>query len=80
MESLEIFNMLKSLARASFKILKNIEQYLNPYLIFKEVFKEQTLSQIEFDIQDIKEHALGNASSCPSENIFVFHLSILIDC
>ena len=67
MESVEIFNMLKSLARASFKILKNIdkyvriresndvlhskylvyasgltyEQYLNPYLIFKEVFKEQ---------------------------------------
>src|SRR5690606_896189 len=67
LESLEIFNMLKSLARASFKILKNIdkyeriresndvlhskylvyasgltyEQYLNPYLIFKEVFKDQ---------------------------------------
>lgn len=27
MESVEIFNMLKSLARASFKILKNIDKY-----------------------------------------------------
>lgn len=102
MESLEIFNMLKSLIRTSFKILKNIdkyeriretndvlhskylvyasgltyEQYLNPYLIFKEVFKEQTLSQIEFDIQDIMEHALGNASSCPSEDICISFINI----
>ncbi|RLZ09723.1 hypothetical protein [Faecalibacter macacae] len=101
-ESLKILNVLKSLTRASFKILRNIDQYerksesnavlhskylvyasgltyvhyLNPYLLIKEVFKEQTLSQIEFDLQDILEHALGNASSSPSEDVCISFINI----
>ena len=102
MESLEIFNMLKSLIRASFKILKKIdkyerksesndvlhskylvyasgltyEQYLNPYLIIKHVFNEQSFSQIELDLEDIMEHTLGSYGSCPSEDICISFINI----
>ena len=101
-ESLETFNMLNSMIRASFKIYRKIdkyarerdvnatlhfkytafasgltnEQYINPYLIFKDVFKEQTLSQIELDLEDIMEHALGNYSSCPSDDICISFINI----
>lgn len=52
------------------------EQYLNPYLIIKHVFNEQSFSQIELDLEDIMEHTLGSYGSCPSEDICISFINI----
>ena len=101
-ESLFIFNLLRSMIRAAYKmyckpnkyfssdVMKSFDtntyhlfignlaykEYINLYFLFKSVFKEQSLQEIENDLADITEHVIGKCASPPSDKICISFINI----
>lgn len=59
----------------------SFDEYLNPYLVFEDVFEKKTVIDIEIDLFEIVELALGNFIESPSKeiNISFIHVNRLIE-
>ena len=52
------------------------EEYVHPFVTFRNVFKKQSFEQIEFDLFDIVEHALSKSVDNPSDDISISFINI----
>lgn len=52
------------------------EEYADPFVTFKNVFKKQSFEKIEFDLFDIVEHALSKCVDNPSDDISISFINI----
>ncbi|MBB1139030.1 MULTISPECIES: hypothetical protein [Myroides] len=54
----------------------SFDEYLNPYLVFDDVFEKQSVIDIEIDLFEIIEFALGNFIEPPSVEINVSFINV----
>ncbi|MEK6494988.1 hypothetical protein [Myroides odoratimimus] len=52
------------------------EEYLNPYLVFEDVFAKQSVIQLEIDLFEITQFALGDFIEPPSIEVNTSFISI----
>jgi len=52
------------------------EEYLNPYLVFENVFAKQSVIQLEIDLFEITQFALGDFIEPPSIEVNTSFISI----
>ncbi|MDM1398344.1 hypothetical protein HX049_14380 [Myroides odoratimimus] len=54
----------------------SLDEYLNPYMVFEDVFEKQSVIDIEIDLFEIVEFALGNFIEPPSTEINISFINV----